>query len=127
MKKYLVIAGLAFLLPCFSQAQDVDMSKMKVYQMVFLKKGPRRDQDSITAAQIQREHLAYLDKMALEGKLCLAGPFMDKGDIRGIAAYNVPTTEEAQHLAEQDPAVKAGRLVVEVHPWFTEKGRALPE
>jgi hypothetical protein len=30
--------------------------------------------------------------------------------------------EEMKALAEQDPAVKAGRLAVEIHPWFVEKG-----
>ena len=28
------------------------------------------------------------------------------------------TVEEARALTEKDPAVKAGRLVMELHPWY---------
>ena len=34
--------------------------------------------------------------------------------------------EEAQSLAATDPAIKAGRLAPEIHPWRVEKA-ALPE
>ena len=46
------------------------------------------------------------------------GPFGDDGDIRGATIYRVATAEEAQRLASGDPAVKAGRFIVEVHPWW---------
>lgn len=48
----------------------------------------------------------------------MAGPFMDDGDIRGIYIFNVKTIEEAQALTETDPAIKAGRLIMELHPWY---------
>ncbi|WP_157593110.1 YciI family protein [Rufibacter tibetensis] len=56
--------------------------------------------------------------MAADGKLTLAGPFLDNGDVRGIFIFNVNTIEEA----EVDPAVKAGRLIMESHPWYGQKG-----
>lgn len=99
--------------------------EMKQYFMVFLKKGPNRGHDSATAAEIQKGHMAHLDKMAEEGKLDLAGPFMDDGDIRGICVYNVATLKEVEELAAQDPAVKSGRLIVEIHPWYSAKGASL--
>ena len=91
--------------------------------MVFLNKGPKRDQDSVTAGKIQEQHLAHLTKMANEGKLLLAGPFLDEGDTRGICVYNVASIEEAKQLAEEDPAVISGRLKVEVRPWMTLKSK----
>jgi uncharacterized protein len=99
--------------------------EMKTYYMVFLNKGPKRNQDSATAAQIQKDHLAHLTKMADEGKMVIAGPFLDDGSTRGICIYDVATLEEAKQLAEADPAVKAGRLTVEVRPWMSKKGATL--
>jgi uncharacterized protein YciI len=98
---------------------------MQQYYMVFLKKGENRSQDSTEAANLQKEHLAYLSRMAEEGYASLIGPFGGDGDIRGIAVYNTATLEEADSLAKQDPMVKAGRLEVEVNPWWTAKGGKL--
>lgn len=91
---------------------------MKKYVMAFLKAGPNRDQDSATAAKIQAGHMANIDKMANEGQLVVAGPFMDKGDLKGIYIFNVETVEEAKALTQTDPAIKAGRLIMELHPWY---------
>lgn len=98
---------------------------MKTYYMVFLKKGPNRTQDSASAAEIQKGHMAHLNKMADSGKMDLAGPFMDDGEIRGICVYNVATLKEVEELAAQDPAVKSGRLIAEIHPWYSAKGASL--
>ncbi|MBI6117414.1 YciI family protein [Salegentibacter maritimus] len=98
---------------------------MQQYYMVFLKTGENRSQDSTELARLQKEHLAYLSKMASEGYASLIGPFGGNGEIRGIAVYNTATLEEADSLARQDPMVKAGRLEVEVNPWWTAKGGKL--
>jgi uncharacterized protein YciI len=99
--------------------------EMKTYYMVFLVKGDKRDQDSATAAQIQNQHLEHLTKMWHEGKMDIAGPFLDDEDTKGICVYNVKTIEEAKALAESDPAVKSGRLKVVVRPWMSMKGSVL--
>ena len=91
---------------------------MKQYVMAYLKRGPKRDQDSATAEQLQKAHLENINRMAEEGKLVVAGPFMDDGDVRGIYIFNVSTVEEAKVLTETDPAIKAGRLEMELHPWY---------
>ncbi|PKD21534.1 hypothetical protein APR41_00675 [Salegentibacter salinarum] len=106
--------------------QDSDSTYlMQQYYMVFLKKGENRSQDSTEAANLQKEHLAYLSRMAEEGYASLVGPFGDDDEIRGIVVYNTATQEEADSLANQDPMVKSGRLKVEVHPWWTAKGGKL--
>lgn len=120
---------LAFLILSVSsinaQQAEFDMSKMKPYYMVFLKKGPNRNQDSVTAAKIQEGHLAHLAGLYKQGKIDLNGPFLEDGDIRGISVYNVGSAEEAMKLASEDPAVKSGRLIVEVHPWYALQGSVL--
>lgn len=91
---------------------------MKRYVMAFLKIGPNRDQDSATAAQLQRAHMDNIKRLADEKKLIVAGPFLDTGDLRGIFIFNVETIEEAEALTNTDPAIKAGRLVMELHLWY---------
>jgi uncharacterized protein YciI len=91
---------------------------MKQYVMAFLKRGPNRDFDSATAAQLQRAHLDNIIRMAEEGTLVLAGPFLDRGDIRGIYIFDVKTVEEAEALTSTDPAIQAGSLEMELHPWY---------
>ena len=91
---------------------------MRPYVMALLKAGPNRDQDSTTAAELQQAHMANIARMAEEGMLVLAGPFLDDGALRGIYVFNVATVEEARALTETDPAIQAGRLEMELHPWY---------
>lgn len=95
-----------------------DAYGMKPYVMAFLKSGPNRSRDSLTRANLQKAHLANITRMAEEGKLLLAGPFLDQGDIRGIYIFNVETIEEAEELTKTDPAIQAGSLIMELHPWY---------
>ena len=96
-------------------ADDYGMHK---YVMALLKAGPNRDQDAETAAELQRAHMANIQRLADEGVLVLAGPFMDGGELRGIYVFDVDSVEEARKLTASDPAIKAGRLVMELHPWY---------
>jgi uncharacterized protein YciI len=91
---------------------------MKKYVMAFLKKGPSRDLDSAEAASLQIAHLNNIRKMAEQGKLVLAGPFFDEGDIRGIYIFNVENIREAEELTQTDPAIQAGSLVMELREWY---------
>ncbi|NMM48646.1 YciI family protein [Marinigracilibium pacificum] len=100
------------------ESLDADAYGMKKYVMAFLKKGPNRNQPEKEAAELQNAHMANIRRMAEEGDLVLAGPFIDGGDIQGIYVFNVETIEEARKLTETDPAIKAGRLVMELHPWY---------
>ncbi len=101
-----------------AKSLGADEYGMRPYVMAFLKSGPNRTQDSITVAEIQKGHIANIQRMANEGKLVVAGPFMDDGEVRGIYVFNVATIEEAQALTNTDPAIVAGRLVMELHPWY---------
>jgi uncharacterized protein YciI len=127
MKKYLFFLFLLF--PIYLSAQEEfeytegdTTYVMKKYWFCLLTAGPERSQDSATVMNIQRAHLAHLDEMAEAGKLVVAGPFADDGNWRGILIFNAKNEEEVRTLVEQDPAVKAGRLAYEIHPWWTAKG-----
>lgn len=91
---------------------------MKKYVIAFLKSGPNRETDPVKAKELQKAHLMNINKMAESGKLVVAGPFLDNGDLRGIYIFNVETVEEAQKLTETDPAIIFGSLVMELKPWY---------
>lgn len=91
---------------------------MRKYVMAFLKEGPNRDQDSIEVERLQRAHLDNIFRLADEGVLVLAGPYLDDTEIKGIYVFAVESVEEAKKLTETDPAIKAGRLVMDLHPWY---------
>jgi len=88
----------------------------------FLMRGPNRSHPAAEAQEIQKQHLAYMDGLHKQGKLVMAGPFLDDSDWRGVVVYRVASLEEAKRLAGEDPAVKAGRLVIDARPWMTLKG-----
>lgn len=106
--------------------QDEDTTYlMQKYYVVFLKNGSNRDQDSTATAELQEQHMAHLSRMAEEGYASLIGPMGDDGDLRGIVIFNTPTAQMADSLSKLDPMVQAGRLQVEVRPWWTAKGGKL--
>jgi len=143
MKKALFTLSLALLLPLLGSAQAEEMVidtagfqtfsyqdgdqtyLMKQYFVCFLKSGPMRSQNQEEAMAIQEKHLAYISSLAADRKICASGPFGDDGEIRGILIFSTKTLEEAQALAAADPAVQAGRLVVEIHPWWGAVGTRL--
>jgi len=95
---------------------------MQKYFIAFLKKGPNRSQPEEEANKLQAAHMGHLGKMYELGFADISGPFDDDSDISGITIYNVPTLHMADSLANADPMVKAGRLVIEIHPWWAAKG-----
>jgi len=109
----------------FSYKQGDSTYLMQQSYIVFLKSAWNRSQDSLTAAKLQEEHMAHMARMYEEGYTSLTGPMGDDGDLRGIVIYNTATQREADSLARLDPMVQAGRLDVEVRPWWVAKGGKL--
>lgn len=70
---------------------------------------------------IQKGHRANIDRLVQTGQLLLAGPVDEAGDLRGIFIYRTGTQEEARQLVTTDPAVQAGRLRIEVYPFWAPK------
>ncbi|RKE98716.1 YciI family protein [Ichthyenterobacterium magnum] len=99
-----------------------DTILMQQYYIAFLKRGENRSQNEEETKALQKAHLTHLGKMYELGYADISGPFGDDGDIRGITIYNTPTQQMADSLANADPMVKAGRLQIEIHPWWAAKG-----
>jgi uncharacterized protein YciI len=90
---------------------------MKKYVIAFLKRGPTQ-LSGAEAEQLQNAHLKNIIRLADEGKLVLAGPFRDDGEVRGIFILNAETVEEAKKLTKPDPAVQRGTLQFDLRPWY---------
>lgn len=112
-----------------AQPAASDPNKVDVEPFIFgvLVRGPAAKSREPVHTQAQREeiqkgHLAYMAELNKQGKLLAAGPFMEDGDWRGIVVYRVATVADAQALAADDPAVRAGRLTLEARPWMTLRG-----
>ena len=100
---------------------------MMVCFIRLLKRGPIwTPAETPEVEHLQAEHVAYGRQLIAAGKLILNGPMLDGGDLRGVGIFRVGSLEEAQALSDADPAVMAGRLISEVHPWMIFKG-ILPE
>jgi len=91
------------------------------YTIVFLHKGPASREDEDRNERLQLEHLQHLTKLQLLGKLVLNGPILAEHDILGVSVY-AADLEEARALAEADPKVKAGYLMVEALAWMAVPG-----
>lgn len=61
------------------------------------------------------EHFGYLQSLLGEGKLLLAGPCLD--GTFGIVIYQADSDQEAENIMMDDPAVKAGIMTAEFHPF----------
>ena len=92
---------------------------MKKYVFCILKSGTNTTATKEERAKFFEGHMANINKLANEGKLALAGPFMKNDrNYRGIFIFNVETIEEAQVLVESDPAVHAKIFEAELTPWY---------
>ena len=101
-----------------AEKAGADEYGMKSYVMAFLKRGPNRPTDSIERAALQKAHMENIGILAEQGKLILAGPFLDDGELRGIYLFDTPSVDSARAYTATDPAIQKGSLVMELMPWY---------
>lgn len=75
------------------------------------------------ADAVQDAHLAFQAGLVDDGKVLALGPLVEQDDerLRGIVVLAVGP-EAARRLYADDPAVRAGRLAVEVMTWMVPAG-----
>jgi len=83
--------------------------------------------DKAPSNDVFTEHGAHLAKLDLEGKLALAGPFLDR--FGGAIVLRAANLDEAHHIAEEDPMVRGGFETYELIPWkqATQRNHYLPK
>lgn len=99
------------------QADDYGM---KPYVLALLKTGPNAPKDSLHAIELQKAHMANINRLAEEGKLVVAGPFYgsSKGNYRGIYIFDTANLDSAKAYTESDPAIEYGSLQMELINYY---------
>ena len=91
--------------------------------LAFLTRGEKWTPEKTPATEeIQKGHMANINRLAEMKKLVAAGPFGDDGQLRGIFVFRVASLDEAKALTASDPAVQAGRLAMDIHQWMVPDG-----
>lgn len=94
---------------------------LEKYSLLLVHQGEKWDPKSPVPQDLVKQHLSYLMGLMQQGKLALAGPFRDDGELKGTFIYSVPM-DEAMKLESEDPLVENGFFKIEGHPWATAKG-----
>jgi len=101
------------------------LMSLESYELVMLRRpSSPTEYDESTLERIQAKHLAFHAALRAEGAVVTNGPLRGQPDesLRGLTFYRVGSVDEARRIAEQDPSVKAGRLVVDVMQWICPSG-----
>ncbi|WP_228448756.1 YciI family protein [Chryseobacterium mulctrae] len=97
-----------------------DKYGMKAYTIVMLTTGSAKIDDKEKKAELMKGHMTNIGKLADEGKIIVAGPFLEKNkeNYRGMFIFNTKSKEEAESWVKTDPAVAAGIFSYEIFPWY---------
>ena len=107
---------------------------LEAFELVLLRRpASATDYPGEELERIQREHLAYHAGLRDAGLVVTNGPVDGQPDpsLRGLVFYRTGSLERSRQLAEADPAVRAGRLAVEMMTWYcppstmSQPGRAV--
>jgi uncharacterized protein len=98
---------------------------LETFELVLLRRPDNApDYPDDVLERIQADHIAYLVQLREAGHIVTNGPVAGQPDpsLRGLALYRTGSLERSRQLAEDDPAVRAGRLSVEIMTWFCPPG-----
>lgn len=97
-----------------------DQYGMKPYTIVMLTTGTTKIEDKAKMSSLMKGHMENIGKLANEGKIVVAGPFLEKNkeNYRGMFIFNTKSKEEAEQWVKTDPAVQAGVFSYEIFPWY---------
>ena len=123
------------LAPIYSPAQNLTETAIPqkttttATYLVLYRPGPAWLTGKSVMEQPLKEHGKYMLSLYVKGSMKLAGPLTD--DAGGAVLLEVSNEAEAKAIVANDPAVKSGVFVYEMHPWklqpweeFAKKARA---
>ena len=99
------------------------MGKIKEYTLVILKAGPNRHKNGVET--VIWEHARRNFTLRDDGVLSIVCPIADGSDVSGIGIFNA-NNDRVREIMDDDPAVRAGIFVYEVHRCRSFPGDRLP-
>jgi hypothetical protein len=90
---------------------------LKAYFLCLLKKGPRWNETEGHEG-LMPQYLAYLRGEIETRRMIFAGPVTDEGEIIGMAVLEAPSAQEAIARVGENPGIKSGHFVPELHPCY---------
>ncbi len=100
------------------------LTKTRNYTVVILKAGPKKKEPG--ADKIIWEHGRRNFALRADGVLPIVCPVNDGSDVSGIGIFHAGV-EETKKIMDEDPGVKAGVFVYELHACRGFPGSRLPE
>ena len=92
------------------------------YQLGLLSRGPAWTPERTPRTDsIQAGHMANIGRMASQGALVAAGPFLNGGDLRGLFVF-APDADSLAGMLAGDPAIASGRLECRLSTWVAPSG-----
>ena len=99
------------------------MARTKEYSIVILKAGPNLHSEG--AIKTIREHARRNFSLREEGLLPIVCPVADGSEVSGVGIFNAGT-DQVRAIMDEDPGVREGVFVYEVHPCRSFPGDCLP-
>jgi uncharacterized protein YciI len=114
----LLLSGIT--LACFSSqylatADEQQQATARVNYLVIYRPGQAWVAGKPVEEQPLKEHGKYMLSLYVKGSMKLAGPLTDNAG--GAVLLAVANESEAKSIVMEDPAVKNGIFVYEMHPW----------
>src|SRR5215472_15523442 len=112
----LLVLGLA---PIYSSAQTLtetaspQETATKATYLILYRPGPAWLTGKSVMEQPLKEHGKYMLSLYIKGSMKLAGPLTDNAG----GAVLLEVSNEAKAIVANDPAVRSGVFVYEMHPW----------
>lgn len=128
-----ILAGIALASSTVAQSstqsppvvRSPDGTEMTQYFVVLLRRGPAWT-SAVTpeTTKVSQGHQANIQRLTKEGMMVVAGPFDGQTGERalaGIFILRVASMDAAKAAVETGPAVRAGRFVYEIAPWWSPR------
>ena len=117
-KTTLLLVSLAVLLYSVQRLTAVDEKqqiKSKITFLVIYRPGPAWLPGKSISEQPLKEHGKYMLGLYVKGSMKFAGPLTDNAG--GAVVLEVADESQAKAIVAEDPAVKSGVFICEMHPW----------